>query len=68
MEKYGLYIHWPYCLSKCPYCGNEIPVFWNGNYKFECMNCHKKYKIHRTKLTKVKPYVGTPPTGDPSIY
>ncbi|MGN0920076.1 MAG: radical SAM family heme chaperone HemW [Alphaproteobacteria bacterium] len=20
MEKYGLYIHWPYCLSKCPYC------------------------------------------------
>ncbi len=20
MEKLGLYIHWPYCLSKCPYC------------------------------------------------
>ena len=20
MEKCGLYIHWPYCLSKCPYC------------------------------------------------
>ena len=20
MEKYGLYIHWPFCLSKCPYC------------------------------------------------
>ena len=20
MEKSGLYIHWPYCLSKCPYC------------------------------------------------
>ncbi len=20
MENFGLYIHWPYCLSKCPYC------------------------------------------------
>lgn len=20
MEKFGLYIHWPFCLSKCPYC------------------------------------------------
>ena len=20
VEKFGLYIHWPYCLSKCPYC------------------------------------------------
>ena len=20
MEKLGLYVHWPYCLSKCPYC------------------------------------------------
>ena len=19
-EPFGLYIHWPYCLSKCPYC------------------------------------------------
>lgn len=52
-------------MTKCPYCGNKLPVFWNGNYKFECMNCHKKYKIHRTKLTNIKPYIGTPPTGDP---
>ena len=20
MHKLGLYIHWPYCISKCPYC------------------------------------------------
>ena len=20
MEKFGIYIHWPFCLSKCPYC------------------------------------------------
>lgn len=20
MKKFGIYIHWPYCLSKCPYC------------------------------------------------
>ncbi|MFV0625891.1 MAG: radical SAM family heme chaperone HemW [Alphaproteobacteria bacterium] len=20
MEKFGVYIHWPFCLSKCPYC------------------------------------------------
>lgn len=20
MDKFGIYIHWPYCLSKCPYC------------------------------------------------
>lgn len=20
MSKFGIYIHWPYCLSKCPYC------------------------------------------------
>ena len=21
MQKLGIYIHWPFCLSKCPYCG-----------------------------------------------
>lgn len=20
MEKFGIYVHWPFCLSKCPYC------------------------------------------------
>lgn len=30
-NRFGIYIHWPYCLSKCPYCdfykevGKEIP-------------------------------------------
>ena len=20
MKKFGIYLHWPFCLSKCPYC------------------------------------------------
>ena len=20
MNRLGIYIHWPYCISKCPYC------------------------------------------------
>ena len=27
-EGFGLYVHWPFCLSKCPYC----PSGWGGDF------------------------------------
>lgn len=41
-------------ISTCPYCNNKVPVVWNGNYKYKCLNCNKTYKIQRTKLTNVE--------------
>ena len=40
MNKLGIYIHWPYCISKCPYCDfnshkltNYDPNVWLKAYK-----------------------------------
>ena len=40
MNKLGIYIHWPYCISKCPYCDfnshkikNYNPNDWLVAYK-----------------------------------
>ena len=42
MSKLGIYIHWPYCLSKCPYCDfnshkikNYNPDEWLKAYKYQ---------------------------------
>ena len=40
MNKLGIYIHWPYCISKCPYCDfnshkikNYDPDEWLSAYE-----------------------------------
>ena len=42
MSKFGIYIHWPYCISKCPYCDfnshkikNYNPDEWLKAYKYQ---------------------------------
>ena len=29
MSKFGIYIHWPYCISKCPYCDFNSHILEN---------------------------------------
>ena len=40
MNRLGIYIHWPYCISKCPYCDfnshaikNYDPNEWLSAYE-----------------------------------
>ncbi|MEM6604088.1 MAG: radical SAM family heme chaperone HemW [Pseudomonadota bacterium] len=49
MPDYALYIHWPFCLAKCPYCDFNSHVFrgtdetsWRYAYKAE-MEFYKKH-------------------------
>ena len=41
-------------IAECPYCYHDNPVYWNGNFKWRCVHCHKSFKVHRQKLKKVE--------------
>ena len=69
-NKLGLYIHWPYCESKCPYCDfnshkiesiNEddwIKAYTNQLYKMK--DILSKYKVKHNKLNTIFFGGGTP--------
>lgn len=41
--------------ATCPRCNGKNPVVWNGNFKYPCMHCGKKFEVKRQKLTRVEP-------------
>ena len=41
--------------ATCPYCKSANPVFWNGNFRYPCIRCHKTFAVKRQKLKNVQP-------------
>ncbi len=77
MNDLGLYIHWPFCIEKCPYCdfnshkvSKHIPEDWLKAYLnqitffFEFL---KKNNIKRKKLNSIFFGGGTPSLMKPKI-
>lgn len=38
----------------CPYCEGRNPLIWNGNIKWTCNYCYKRFNVKRQKLQNVK--------------
>ena len=77
MSKFGIYIHWPYCISKCPYCDfnshkltNYDPNVWLKAYKNQ-IKFFKKYfaiqDIKNIKLSSIFFGGGTPSLMQPEL-
>lgn len=41
-------------MSICPKCNFRNTIIWNGNFKFTCFKCGKKYQVKRQKLLDPK--------------
>ena len=76
-NKLGLYIHWPFCLSKCPYCDFNSYTISDYN-KTEWLNAYlnqldmisefyEKNNFSLTKLTSIFFGGGTPSLMEPNI-
>ncbi len=70
MNKLGIYIHWPYCISKCPYCDfnshklkDYDPNEWLTAYKNQIKyfkDCLKFQNLKSLKLSSIFIGGGTP--------
>lgn len=38
----------------CPKCHNRQPIFWNGNFRWRCLNCYTEFKVKRQHLLDVE--------------
>lgn len=73
MKKLAIYIHWPFCLSKCPYCDfNSRPLpprtdfeKWLGVYLSEIDRYHDR--LPDREITSVYFGGGTPSLMEPSM-
>ena len=52
MNKLGIYIHWPYCISKCPYCDFN-------SYKIEYYNSNDWLVAYKNQIKYFKDYLIT---------
>ncbi len=77
MNKLGIYIHWPYCISKCPYCDfnshkiqNYDPNEWLSAYENQ-IKYFKEYlasqNFKRIKLSSIFFGGGTPSLMPPKL-
>ena len=77
MNKLGIYIHWPYCISKCPYCDfnshkikNYDPNEWLLAYKNQ-IKYFKEYLVSQNfkniKLSSIFLGGGTPSLMPPKM-
>ena len=77
MNKLGIYIHWPYCISKCPYCDfnshkikNYDPNEWLSAYENQ-IKYFKEYLISQNfknvKLSSIFFGGGTPSLMPPKL-
>ena len=47
MSKLGIYIHWPYCISKCPYCdfnSHKLKIYDPNDWLIAYKNQIKYFK------------------------
>ena len=77
MNRLGIYIHWPYCISKCPYCDfnshkikNYDPNEWLSAYKNQ-IKYFKEYLVSQNfkniKLSSIFFGGGTPSLMPPKL-
>ena len=52
MSKLGIYIHWPYCISKCPYCDFN-------SHKLEDYDPNDWLKAYKNQIKYFKEYLTT---------
>ena len=52
MSKLGIYIHWPYCISKCPYCDFN-------SHKIEDYDPNDWLKTYKNQIKYFKKYLTT---------
>jgi len=38
----------------CPKCHKNLPIYWNGNFKYRCIYCYTDFKVKRQKLSNVE--------------
>ena len=50
MSKLGIYIHWPYCISKCPYCDFN-------SHKLKSYNSAEWLKAYENQIRYFKEYL-----------
>ena len=77
MSKFGVYIHWPYCISKCPYCDfnshklkNHDPNDWLKAYKNQIKYFNEYFAIQDMKSIKLSSIFfggGTPSLMQPRL-
>ncbi len=77
MNKLGIYIHWPYCISKCPYCdfnSHKIKDYDQNEWLIAYKNQIKYFKEYLTfhnfeniKLTSIFFGGGTPSLMPPKL-
>ena len=77
MDRFGIYIHWPYCISKCPYCDfnshkikNYDPNEWLSAYENQ-IKYFKDYLVSQNfkniKLSSIFFGGGTPSLMPPKL-
>ena len=68
---FGLYVHWPYCLSKCPYCdfASQVPTQIHENNLLEAYKRDLRDSIYMQKrpLTSLFFGGGTPSLMSPQM-
>lgn len=53
---FGIYFHWPYCLSKCIYCDFGTTILpANINQRNYAENCKKQLEYFREKIRQTEP-------------
>ena len=77
MNNLGIYVHWPFCIKKCPYCDfnsyqnqNHVPNDWLKAYTNQInffYNFFNKNKINEKKLSSIFFGGGTPSLMEPVI-
>lgn len=64
---FGVYIHWPFCAQKCPYCDFNSHVRFGGWDEARYLAAYKRELDHVAGLIgETASIVGIPPTPNPS--
>ena len=66
MSKLGIYIHWPYCISKCPYCDFNSHKLKIYDYFYKVIG-RKGNKNKDITFSEIKKSVSTDPSNILSV-
>jgi putative oxygen-independent coproporphyrinogen III oxidase len=54
-DAFGVYVHWPFCLAKCPYCDFNSHVRHQPPDQVRYLEAFRREISHRASLTSPKP-------------